>query len=108
MARRASGGCRVAARRYAYQRQLADTFLARVRQASFRVSGMLRDIADGSTPHFDSPQFRQVMQLSIMTTAAVLHLPHNCAPSGKCDFENASCWLLRASNSARLSSISFF
>jgi hypothetical protein len=28
-------------------------------------------------PHFDSPQFRQVMQLSIITTAAVLHLLHS-------------------------------
>ena len=37
-------------------------------------------------PHFESPQFRQVMQPSIMTTAAVLHFAHNCAPSGKCDF----------------------
>ena len=28
-------------------------------------------------PHFDSPQLRQVMQLSIMTTAAVLHFEHS-------------------------------
>ena len=33
-------------------------------------------------PHFDSPQARQVMQPSIMTTAAVLHLTQSCAPSG--------------------------
>ena len=28
-------------------------------------------------PHFESPQFRHVMQSSIMTTAAVLHFPHS-------------------------------
>ena len=33
-------------------------------------------------PHFESPQLRQVMQPSIITTAAVLHLPQSCAPSG--------------------------
>ena len=33
-------------------------------------------------PHFESPQFRQVMQPSIMTTAAVLHFRHSCAPTG--------------------------
>ncbi len=33
-------------------------------------------------PHFDSPQARQVMQPSIMTTAAVLHLTQSWAPSG--------------------------
>src|SRR5581483_12229304 len=58
-------------------------------------------------PHLDSPQFRQVMQPSIITTAAVEHLAHSCAPSGKCDFENASVCLARASNSARFSSTSF-
>jgi hypothetical protein len=58
-------------------------------------------------PHFESPQFRHVMQPSIMTTAAVLHLPHNCAPSGKCDFEKASVCFARASNSARFSSTIF-
>jgi hypothetical protein len=58
-------------------------------------------------PHFESPQLRQVMQLSIMTTAAVLHLVHSCAPSGKCDFANASACLARASNSARFSSMIF-
>src|ERR1700689_3458650 len=55
-------------------------------------------------PHLDSPQFRQVMQLSIMTTAAVLHLAQSAAPSGKCDLAKASCCLARASNSARFSS----
>src|ERR1700678_1402435 len=54
-------------------------------------------------PHFESPQFKQVLQPSIMTTAAVLHFAHSCAPSGKCDFENASVCLVRASNSARFS-----
>jgi hypothetical protein len=34
-------------------------------------------------PHFESPQLRQVMQPSIITTAAVEHLAHSCAPSGK-------------------------
>jgi len=29
---------------------------------------------DDVYPHFESPQFRQVMQPSIITTAAVLHL----------------------------------
>ena len=33
-------------------------------------------------PHFESPQERQVMQPSIMTTAAVLHFAQSCAPSG--------------------------
>ncbi len=33
-------------------------------------------------PHLESPQLRQVMQPSIMTTAAVLHLEHSCAPCG--------------------------
>ncbi len=33
-------------------------------------------------PHFESPQFRQVMQPSIMTTAAVLHLVQSWAPCG--------------------------
>src|SRR5688572_30585869 len=55
-------------------------------------------------PHFESPQFRQVMQPSIITTAAVLHLPHSWAPSGKCDFAKASVCLERASNSERFSS----
>ena len=36
----------------------------------------------GGHPHFESPQERQVMQPSIMTTAAVLHFEHSCAPSG--------------------------
>ncbi len=57
-------------------------------------------------PHFESPQFRQVLQPSIMTTAAVLHFAHSCAPSGKCDLEKASVCLVRASNSARFSSTS--
>jgi hypothetical protein len=34
-------------------------------------------------PHLESPQFKQVMQPSIMITAAVLHLAQSCAPSGK-------------------------
>src|SRR5206468_4137081 len=34
-------------------------------------------------PHLESPQLRQVMQPSIITTAAVEHLAHSCAPSGK-------------------------
>src|SRR5882724_2790953 len=55
----------------------------------------------GCYPHFESPQLRQVMQPSIITTAAVEHLAHSCAPSGKWDFENASVCLARASNSAR-------
>ena len=58
-------------------------------------------------PHLESPQFRQVMQPSIMTTAAVLHLAHSCAPSGKWDLAKASVCLARASNSARFSSTSF-
>ena len=33
-------------------------------------------------PHLESPQDRQVIQPSIITTATVLHLLHNCAPSG--------------------------
>ena len=33
-------------------------------------------------PHFESPQFRQVMQPSIITTAAVLHLVQSWAPCG--------------------------
>ncbi len=47
-------------------------------------------LSGSAHPHLLSPQFRQVMQPSIITTAAVLHLVHNCAPSGKCDFANAS------------------
>ena len=58
-------------------------------------------------PHFDSPQLRQVMQPSIITTAAVLHLEHSCAPSGKSDLAKASVWRARASYSARFSSTSF-
>ena len=57
-----------------------------------------------SYPHFESPQLRQVMQPSIMTTAAVLHLAQSCAPSGKFDFAKASVWRVRASYSARFSS----
>jgi hypothetical protein len=33
-------------------------------------------------PHFESPQLRHVMQPSIITTAAVLHLVQSCAPWG--------------------------
>ena len=54
-------------------------------------------------PHFESPQFKQVVHPSIITTAAVLHLAHSCAPSGKCDLEKASVCLARASKSARFS-----
>src|ERR1700691_6189105 len=54
-------------------------------------------------PHFESPQFKQVLQPSIMTTAAVLHFAQSWAPSGKCDLEKASVCLVRASNSARFS-----
>src|SRR5690606_8078273 len=39
-------------------------------------------------PHFESPQLRQVMQPSIMITAAVLHLAQSWAPSGYSLFEN--------------------
>jgi len=51
-------------------------------------------------PHFESPQFRHVMQPSIMTTAAVLQRPHSCAPSGKFALAKASACRVRASNSA--------
>jgi hypothetical protein len=37
----------------------------------------------GRYPHLESPQLRQVMQPSIITTAAVEHLAQSCAPSGK-------------------------
>jgi hypothetical protein len=57
-------------------------------------------------PHFESPQLRQVLHPSNMTTAAVLHFVQSCAPSGRCDFENASVCFVRASNSARFSSTS--
>ncbi len=33
-------------------------------------------------PHLESPQDRQVLHPSIITTAAVLQIPHSCAPSG--------------------------
>ncbi len=33
-------------------------------------------------PHFESPQLRQVMQPSIITTAAVLHFVQSWAPCG--------------------------
>ena len=39
-------------------------------------------LAVPAQPHFESPQLRHVMQPSIMTTAAVLHLRHSWAPSG--------------------------
>ena len=55
-----------------------------------RLWGNLRDIPDFADeigtvpyPHFESPQFRHVMHPSIITTAAVLHFAHSCAPSGK-------------------------
>ncbi len=44
------------------------------RRTASRSAGWL-SVADH--PHFDSPQFRQVMQPSIITTAAVLHLVHS-------------------------------
>jgi hypothetical protein len=37
---------------------------------------------DHNYPHFESPQLRHVMQPSIITTAAVLHLLQSCAPCG--------------------------
>jgi hypothetical protein len=43
--------------------------------------------------HFESPQFRHVIHPSIMTTAVMLHFPHNCAPGGNSFFANASCCL---------------
>ena len=58
-------------------------------------------------PHLESPQLRQVMQPSIMTTAAVLQRAHSCAPSGKWVLAKASVCLARASYSARFSSTSF-
>src|SRR6266700_6442934 len=65
--------------------------------------GALASEAEPGYPHFESPQFKQVVHPSIITTAAVLHLAHSCAPSGKCDLEKASVCLARASNSARFS-----
>src|SRR5207237_307214 len=59
-------------------------------------------------PHLLSPQFKHVMQPSIMMTAALLHLAHICAPSGNTLLAIASCCLLRASNSAFFYSINFF
>jgi hypothetical protein len=44
-------------------------------------AGKSRPGATGQ-PHFESPQLRQVMQPSIITTAAVLHFEHSCAPCG--------------------------
>src|SRR5580698_5575452 len=82
--------------------QVAQTSSARVLMRAGQLTDRLFQ------PHLESPQFRQVMQLSIMTTAAVLHLAQSAAPSGKCDFANASCCLVRASNSARFSSTIFF
>ena len=53
--------------------------------ADFRAARAARDARrlGRRHPHFESPQFKHVMQPSISTTAAVLHLPHSCAPSGK-------------------------
>ncbi len=34
-------------------------------------------------PHFEYPQFKQVWQLSISTSALVLHLSHIIEPGGK-------------------------
>src|SRR5688500_6667398 len=73
-----------------------------------RVLAMISTDPLATQPHFESPQFRQVMQPSIITTAAVLHFAHSWAPSGKCDFENASVCFVRSSNSAFFSAISFF
>ncbi len=55
---------------------------ARVDGSLARPCGRGLDSATRPQPHFESPQFRQVMQPSIMITAAVLHFAHSCAPSG--------------------------
>ena len=54
--------------------------LKRTRRAVARLALPLP--APAAQPHFESPQLRQVMQPSIMTTAAVLHFVHSCAPCG--------------------------
>src|ERR1700722_10668137 len=90
--------------RSAYSRQCQVKFLFFRAMLVALNLGKIASILDTLTyPHFESPQFKQVLQPSIMTTAAVLHFAHSCAPSGKCDFENASVCLVRASNSARFS-----
>src|SRR5690606_34841789 len=58
-------------------------------------------------PHFESPQFKHVKHPSIITTAAVEHFGHSCAPSGKWLFAKASTCLCFASNSAFFCSMSF-
>ena len=70
-------------------------------------AAVAHDLLTRPHPHLESPQFRHVMQPSIITTAAVLHLAQSWAPSGKWDLEKASVCLVRASNSARFSSTSF-
>lgn len=50
--------------------------------SAVRGVGLVSQLNSLDQPHFESPQFRQVMQPSIMTTAAVLHLRHSCAPTG--------------------------
>jgi hypothetical protein len=40
-------------------------------------------INSNNHPHFEYPQFKQVWQLSISTSAWVLHLSHIIEPGGK-------------------------
>jgi hypothetical protein len=64
-----------------------------------------------SHPHLLSPQERHVRHPSIITTAAVLHFRHSCAPAGKplsVSWANASFCLVWASYSARFCSVSDF
>lgn len=49
------------------------------RESSLRVGNRAGAVVQ---PHFESPQLRQVMQPSIITTAAVLHFEQSCAPCG--------------------------
>jgi hypothetical protein len=72
-------------------------FLAEKRRPEGRLGGHAQPLSSGAAgrgpgwrvrkrfrhqPHFESAQDRQVMQPSISTTAAVLHLAQSCAPSG--------------------------
>jgi hypothetical protein len=72
-------------------------FIAEKRRPEGRLGGHAQPLLSGAAgrgpgwrvrkpvrhqPHFESPQERQVMQPSIITTAAVLHLAHSCAPWG--------------------------
>src|ERR1700692_3259129 len=87
---------------YSRQTQVKFLFIRAMLIALYR--GKIASILDTlNYPHLESPQFKHVLQPSIITTAAVLHFAHSCAPSGKCDFEKASVCLVRASNSARFS-----